>query len=307
MRKLIVIVFLIIIIPYFVVTLLIKDNAIDQMKFYYVDNLKVRVMRHKTNQIEEIPLEEYVTGVLAGEMPISFEKEALKAQAVAARSYVLKKIEANREKEYDVIDTVQNQVYLDSNELKTKFTTNYVEDINKLKTIVKETKGEYLTYDGQIAQTFFFSTSTGMTENSEEVFTSALPYLRSVKSEWDKDVSPVFNDTFQFSLNDFYQKLNLPYSDTVETEIIKTTSTGRVKEVRINNKTFSGSEVYTALGLRSTFFNIDQINSNVIVHTKGYGHGVGMSQYGALGMAKQGYMYDKILKYYYQGTEIKKI
>lgn len=303
-QKYLIAIVLIIIIPYLIVTILIKD---EEIKFKFVSNMMVRVKQDTKEKIVSVPFEEYITGVLAGEMPTNFEMEALKAQAVAARSYVMKKMEQNANKEYDVVDTVSNQVYLDETTLKEKWKDKYVEKINKIKKAIIDTKGEYMTYDNQVIEAFFFSTSSGKTENVEEVFSSKLPYLRSVDSSWDEEVSPVFHVKKDLSLADFYTKLNLPYKDTIKTEVIKTTSTGRVKEIKINDQIFTGSDAYSKLGLRSTFFEIKQIDSNVQIDTKGYGHGVGMSQYGALAMAKKGYQYEDILKHYYQGIEISKI
>lgn len=306
MKKCIIGFSLVFLIPYLVVTFLVKEED-RQVKFQVVSNQKVRVKQEATGTIIEVPFEEYITGVLAGEMPINFDLEALKAQAVAARSYVLKKMEQNQGKEYDVVDTVANQVYLDDATLKERWKDGYTEKMNKVKQAVVETKGEYLQYQGEVVEAFFFSTSTGKTENCEEVFTQALPYLRSVDSQWDSEVSPVFSSSVDISLLDFYSKLNLPYQTTVDVQITKTTSTGRVKELTINGQSFTGNQVYSALGLRSTFFTISQVGNNIHVDIKGFGHGVGMSQYGALAMAKKGYTYDQILKHYYQGVEIVKI
>ena len=304
MKKIILIILTIIFIPYIIVSLFIKT---DDIKFYYNEGMNVRVKREQTNTIEVVPFENYVVGVLAGEMPVNFELEALKAQAVAARTYVMKKMSDNRNKDYDIVDTVQNQVYISDEELKDKWKDKYQERINKVKRAVLETKGEYLSYNGKVIEAFFFSTSVGKTENSEEVFKQSLPYLRSVDSTWDEEVSPVFNDSKEYSIQEFYERLNLKYSDKIKVEILNTTSTGRIKNIKINNKKFTGSEVYKNLNLRSTFFEINQIGSNVVINTKGYGHGVGMSQYGALAMAKKGYKYDQILKYYYQNIQIEKI
>ena len=239
-------------------------------------------------------------------MPTSFELEALKAQAVAARSYVLKKMEQNIKNEYDVVDTVSNQVYLDYDELKAKWGIDYENKISKIKQAVVETTGEYLTYNNQVIEAFFFSTSSGMTENCDEVFSESLPYLVSVDSHYDS-ISPSFEVNREFPLSTFYQLLNLPYQEKLEISITKTTSTGRVKELTINGNKFTGSEVYSKLSLKSTFFEIKQDNQVVKITTKGYGHGVGMSQYGANGMAKEGYNYNEILKHYYVGTTISKI
>ena len=304
MKKVLAVIFSIIIIPYVVVNHFVTDEKIADLRFFYVNNLNVKVKRVSRDTIETVPLEEYVLGVLAGEMPVSFEIEALKAQAIAARSYVLKEIENNNDRDYDVVDTVMNQVYIDTNELNEKFNED---EISKLKRCVENTKGEYLSYNDEIAQTLFFSTSTGKTENSEEIFSTALPYLRSVDSKWDSYTSPVFNDYEEVSLDEFLQKLKLNKTNNITTKVIEATSTGRIKKIKINEKIFTGSEVYKLFNLRSTFFEIKQLDNKVQFHTKGFGHGVGMSQYGANGMAKEGYKYDEILKHYYQGTEIKKI
>ncbi len=304
MKKVIIASILILVVPYLIVTLCIKE---EKMNFQFGSNLMIRVKRNATGNIEKVPFEEYITGVLAGEMPVNFELEALKAQAVAARSYAMKKMEQNQNNEFDVVDTVSNQVYLDDATLKERWKDDYPEKINKIKTAITETNGEYLTYDGAVIQAFFFSTSTGKTENVEEVFVQALPYLRSVDSSWDAEVSPVFQVTTEFSLADFYSKLNLPYQESLQIEFTKTTSTGRVKELLINGTPFKASDVSSNLNLRSTFFSFEQIGNNVKIETKGFGHGVGLSQYGAQAMAKKGYTYDQILKHYYQGVEISKI
>ncbi len=303
MKKLILVTLLIILIPFIVVSLFIRT---DEIKFHYISNKVVRVKDEKTNEIIKVPFEEYVKGVLAGEMPTSFELEALKAQAVASRSYVMVKIKQNQNNDYDVVNTVNNQVYLTDEELRAKWKGEYTSKINKIKTAVLETKGEYLTYNNEVVEALFFSTSTGQTENSEDVFTSKVPYLRSVSSSWDK-ASPVYEDAVSFNLQDFYTKLGLEYNKTITTEVLETTSTGRIKKIKINGKEFNGRDVASKLSLRSNYFTITQNGENVNITTKGFGHGVGMSQYGALGMAKEGYTYDKILKHYYKGTEIKKI
>jgi len=294
---------LIIIIPVLIVNIFIRD---DEIKFLYHENMFIRVKR-SDNNIDNVPFEQYIIGVLAGEMPVSFDLEALKAQAVASRSYVMKKMAYNKDNDYDVVDTVDNQVYLDTNYLKEAWKDKYTEYINKLKTAVLETKGEYLEYNNEVVEAFFFSTSAGFTENSEDIFGKKLNYLRSVDSNWDSEVSPLFNSNNYFTLNDFCNKLSINCTNKININIINTTSTGRIKKIKINDKTFEGSKVRELLNLKSTFFSISQDASNITVTTKGYGHGVGMSQYGALAMAKKGYKYDQILKYYYQDVEIKKI
>ena len=287
-------------IPILIVNIFFKNNEIN---FIYFNQPIVRVMSN--NIVKNVYLEDYVVGVLAGEMPINFEVEAFKAQAVASRTYVLKKILENKNLDYDVLDTVKNQVYLDYEYLKNVWDDEYVANINKLKKIVKETEGEYLIYENNIIDALFFSTSSGYTENSEEVFSSKMPYLRSVESKWDEK-SPVFIDTKTFSKKDFCNLLGVSFSNDITINYDKKTSTGRNVLLTINNKQFKASEIVSILKLRSSFFNI-KINENVTITTKGYGHGVGMSQYGAQGMALEQKNYKEILQYYYKNTKITKI
>ncbi len=304
MKKILITIIFIILIPYIIVTFFIKD---EEIKFKFVSNNFVRVKREKTNEIDNIPFEEYVKGVLAGEMPANFHIEALKAQAVAARSYVLKKMANNKDKDYDVVDTIENQVYLDDETLKKNWKNNYEKNMNKLKQAIIETKGEYLTYDGEVINAFFFSTSNGKTENCEEVFVQKLPYLKSVDSSWDINISPVYNNEKKLTKEEFYKKLNLKYDENLKIEVLNYTTAGSIKTVKINGKTFKSTDIRSKLSLKSTSFTIKNVNDEIIITTKGNGHGVGMSQYGAYGMAKEGYNYTQILKHYYTGVEIKKI
>ena len=293
---------LIIFIPVLIVSIFIRN---DEITFNFSANTVVRIYREKTGLIDSVPIEEYIVGVLAGEMPVSFELEALKAQAVASRSYVMKQIEKNINNKYDVVDTVMNQVYLDKEHLMSVWNYSYTENINKIKTAVLSTKGEYLSYNDKIVEALFFSTSPGITENSEEIFTSNEPYLRSVSSVWD-EISPVYTTTITYSLSEFYNLLNLKYQNNLIIEIIEKTSTGRIKKLKINDKELTSNYVCSKLCLNSTYFEIIQDGTKIIIKNKGYGHGVGMSQYGAEGMARDGYTYEEILKHYYKDVEIKK-
>lgn len=304
LKKIIIMTILIIALPCIILSIFLKEE--EKSPFKYGKNISVRVKRESKNILEEVPLEQYIIGVLSGEMPVSFEIEALKAQAVAARSYVLKKIEQSKDKDYDVVDTVSNQVYLNEEELKEKWQEHYEERMEKIKKVVYETEGEYLSYQDEVIEAFFFSTSPGITENCGEVFSQNLPYLVSVESKWDEK-SPSYETNYHFSLSDFYTKLDLPYNETLSIDIIKTTSTGRIKELNINGVILSASTIFSKLNLKSTFFTITQNGEIVEIICKGYGHGVGMSQYGAQGMAKEGYHYQDILKHYYSGVTIKNL
>lgn len=279
----------------------------SNFNFNFNDNKYIRVKRNEIGIIENIPFEQYIVGVVAGEMPVNFDIEALKAQAVAARSYALTKINQNIKNDYDVVDTIANQVYLDDAKLRINWGNSYSNNIEKIKKAVTDTAGEYLIYDGKVVNAFFFSTSVGKTENCVDVFGGNLPYLVSVDSHWDEKVSPVFSVDKEYTLESFYAKLGLPYNDLIRIKVTDVTSTGRIKKILINDVEYTGADIANKLSLRSAFFNIVQNGSVVNINTHGYGHGVGMSQYGALGMAKEGYKYDEILKHYYTGTEIKKI
>ncbi len=302
MKKVLLLILVIIIVPYLIIDTFIKK---DDINFIYTSNMYISVYREEINEIEKVYFEEYIIGVLAGEMPISFEMEALKAQAVAARSYVLKQMEYNNELEYDVVDTVKNQVYLDDNYLKDVWGEKYNEYILKLKKAVNDTAYEYLEYNGNVAEALFFSTSVGYTENSEEVFSSSVPYLRSVSSSWD-EISPSYEIEKVFSKNEFFSLLNLEVND-LEVEIIDQTSTGRINELLINDSLYTDSEIIALFGLKSNHITFEEVNDNIHITTKGYGHGVGMSQYGAQGLALEGYDYKYILNHYYNGTTLKKL
>ena len=303
MKKILGITFLILIIPYIIVSLFIYD---EEITFYGKESKNIRV-KNEEGKIISVPFEQYIIGVVASEMPAEFQIEALKSQAVAARSYAHIEIQKNKNENYDVVDTVTNQVYQTEEELKEKWKEKYKEKINKLRKAVLETRGEYITYNGNIIHALFFSTSPGKTENVEEVFKESLPYLRSVDSSFEQNVSPVFIEQKNFLKQDFCEKLKINNCNEVKTIMKEQTSTGRIKQIEINGKIFKGTEVASMLSLRSNYFKIEEKEGNIVITTKGFGHGVGMSQYGAEALARKGYTYDKIVKHYYTGVEIKKI
>lgn len=309
MKKMLFLTIIFIAVPSFFILTKYEEETVSKQFFEEkVNNSNetfIKVKQTNKNKIIEIDIEDYVRGVLAGEMPISFELEALKAQAVAARTYGLRRISNNNK--YDVVDTVMNQVYKDDETLKQTWGNNYDTYMDKIKKAVEDTKGEYVDYNGTYADTLFFSTSVGNTENSEEIFGTKISYLQSVSSEWDEEVSPVYEEKNIFTRENFCKKLNLSDCSKIYVNVLEETSTGRIKKIEINNKTFTGTEVAYYLGVRSNYFYIYIENNNVVVKTKGFGHGVGMSQYGAEGMANNGYTYKEILEHYYQGTTIKNL
>lgn len=242
-----------------------------------------------------LDLEDYVVGVVAGEMPALFQDEALKAQAVAARSYVLSK---EKDGNYEVSASTSDQFFLTSYELKEKWQEDYDEYYNKILNAVKETTGEVLTKDNKILKAFYFSMSNGYTENSKDVFGEDL--TQSVESPFEASLSN-FEIVKEFSKNELLEKLGV---DNLNIENQQISETKHTSSIIIGGKEFSGIEVRKLLNLRSTDFEIKQVGENFNIITRGYGHGVGMSQYGANELAKSGKSYKDILAYYYKNTRL---
>lgn len=270
--------------------------------------VEVAVYRTTTKQMEKLPLEKYITGVVAAEMPANFEMEALKAQALTARTYIVRQIlsgdRVGLPEGADTSDTEFHQVYKNEEDLKQIWGTEYSWKIKRIHEAVQATAGQILTYEGQPIEATFFSTSNGYTENSEDYWSNSFPYLRSVKSPWDKN-SPKFSDQKIISIQDFETKLGVKVASGNEVGTITERTAGkRVGKVQINGKVLSGKEIREKLGLKSSDFDWVIKGNNIVISTRGYGHGVGMSQYGANGMAAEGKNYQEIVKYYYQGVEI---
>ncbi len=278
--------------------------------------LMIPIYLSQEKRVISVSLEQYVRGVLAAEMPIDFELEALKAQAIAARTYIVKRV-IDQDfsnvpvREAWVTDTVQHQAYLTNEAILSKWgrgSSAAEVNIAKLTEAVEQTRGQIITYGNQPILAAFFSTSNGYTENSEEYWIEELPYLRSVSSPWEEKLSPKFETTVAFPAREFINKLNLPTGTTKLTYKILEKSAGqRIKKIRIAGVTFTGREVRDLLGLASTQFELETDGKQIIVTSKGNGHGVGMSQWGAQGMALAGSTAEEIIRHYYSGTEIRKI
>ncbi len=247
------------------------------------------------DSILELDLEEYIIGVVAGEMPALFEKEALKAQAIASRTYAINHFQ----NENTITNTIDDQVYLTSSQMQEKWQDKYKEYFNRIKDCVEETKGLIMYYDNQPIKAYYYSMSNGYTESSLNVFNENNDYLNIIPSPFDEDNEKITT----ISRKEFCQKLNINCQNIIISNIIKDQSK-RVSQITINNQKFTGLEIREKLSLRSTDFTITDKGSTIEILTKGYGHGVGMSQYGANNMAKEGYNYEEILKYYYQNIEI---
>lgn len=287
---------------------MIKLNTTDTIIHLYDSSAK---------QLRAMPLEEYVKGVLSAEMPVSFELEALKAQAVAARTLAFRNLLSNggpgctRNKGADVCSSFNHcQAWENNAAQRKKWGSQYAQNIAKITKVVEETSGEVITYQNEPIQVFFHSTSGGMTENVEDVFSNRLPYLRSVVSEGEEG-APHYSDIMRISQNEFIRIFKKTYpmavlkAGTLNKAIRITAYTGskRVKSLQVGGINISGTTFRSLYHLESTNFTISLDKTNVVFHTIGYGHGVGMSQFGANSMAKKGSSYEEILEYYYTGIK----
>ena len=271
-------------------------NLVLAGSFYYKLNKSYQVVDqiiYKRQDKESLKIEEYLIGVVACEMPASFHEEALKAQAVSARTYLYNELSKDLNKQLTDDDQCFNTV----DEMKNKWKDEYEKYYEKISNAVKNTKDLVMKKDGNLFKSYYFSTSNGYTESSLSVFNEQL--LDSVSSEWDKyannyEVNTTFNRSSLEKILGSFSKI----------EIISRNNTNHVLEVKVDDKTYTGIEFRKLLSLRSTDFTIKQDNDNYIITTKGYGHGVGMSQTGADSLAKSGSNYEEIIKHFYTDVEI---
>lgn len=274
----------------------------------------IQLLRSESGTITELPLETYVAGVVAAEMPVEFEREALMAQAVIARTYALRRAsEVNTDKQHgDLCDDPGHcQAYRSREELSSAWGTSFSDNEEKIMSAVKATAGMVLTYEGNYAETFYHSTCGGKTASAKEVWGEDIPYLQSVACEWDKD-APRYDEVRSVALSDLPWLLGngtSPCIAVAEGETVseipvagEKTESGRVASVSYAGLTFRGIDFRKALALNSACFSMKVEGNTLFVNTRGFGHGVGLCQYGANGMAQKGYSFQEILSYYYPGT-----
>lgn len=270
---------------------------------------EITVFNPSDNTTLSMDMEEYITGVVAAEMPASFESEALKAQAVAARTYAMYKSSDNSHEADVCTDFAHCQAYLTEEEMHSNWGGGFDEYYNKIKDAVYSTKGEYLSYNDEPIMAVFHSMGGGMTENSGDVWGTQMPYLVSVDSPGEEEAAN-YNSCVTMTFDEFKEKLITEYPNAKINSYLDVsepvlTEGGHVKSMIIGSVTVSGSAIRKIFGLRSTKFDISFSDSNVTFSVMGYGHGVGMSQYGANAMAKDGKTYKDILSHYYQGVSFK--
>ena len=267
-----------------------------------VSHIEIPVL-FQSGEVKMMELDSYLTGVVLAEMPASFEVEALKAQAVVARTYTMKRMESSDKHPSGAVCTKPSccQAYCSPAEYINK--GNLQEDLKRVEDAVLSTSGKVLLYNGGYIEATYFSCSGGKTENALAVWGSDIPYLQAVDSPGEENASH-YTDTVSFSVSDFLQKLGLPESNLLSVGKITYTDGSGVDTIEIAGEVFRGTEVRQKLGLRSTAFTVHILGDSVSITTKGYGHRVGMSQYGAQAMAQSGKQYSEILQYYYNGTTL---
>ncbi len=256
-----------------------------------------------TGEVREMELEQYLTGVLLGEVPADFEEEALKAQAVVARTYTVKN---HKHEGFDVCtDAACCQAYCAEEDYLAA--GHETRDLEKIREAVQSTEDMVLLYNEELIDATYFSCSGGRTEDALAVWGNDVPYLQAVDSPGEEGAAH-YIDTVIFSEEEFLTLLGMEEAqiDIIQIEDVTYTDGGGVDSIRINGEAYDGTAVRKLLNLRSTAFVITAVGETVTVTTKGYGHRVGMSQYGADAMASTGCSFEEILAHYYPGTELRK-
>lgn len=287
------------------------------------DGPPVTVYIESTGKTQSMPLEEYVKGVVAAEVPALFHVEALKVQAVLARTLAVRRLRLLGGKglegvsgvSADISDNpVKGQGWVSEQALKAKWgTLNYYRYWARISEAVDATAGQIAVYLGKPIDPVYHSTCGGRTENSEDVWANVVPYLRSVECTTDTHAKN-FTETREFALGEIESKfalkagsLKAALGTRSPVEVTSRTPTGRAKVLRVGDRTVPANDFRTALALRSTQMKITLRDSVVTITTTGYGHGVGLCQYGADGLGKQGKTFEEILKHYYKGVSLRKV
>lgn len=293
----------------------IVQNNITQATYDYDEYNTIKLLHKDENKIEEIDLEEYLYGVVSAEMPASFEEEALKAQAVVARTYTIYKIVNNDGKhgEADICDdSTCCQAWISEQDRKDRWDEDEKEENwNKIVKAVNSTQGKIVTYNGEPINAFFHSNSGGTTEAPIEVWGgSGYPYLQSVATAGEDAYSQYSSEAefteaeFEEKIKELHSDFEIDFEDENCIKIEEYTEGNRVKTIKIGNLELSGVEVRNIFGLRSANFTVTIEDNKIKFEVIGYGHGVGMSQTGADSLAKEGKTYEEIIHHYYTGVEI---
>lgn len=282
-----------------------EETAVPATEIEEQPESQTVMLLHANGTVEELPMQDYILQVVLKEMPASFEPEALKAQCVVVRTYAMKREMDNPKHPEAALCTDPQccQGYCSVEDYLMQ--GGSYADVVKIQKAVNETLGEVITYQNELIDATYFSCSGGITEDAQAVWGEEIPYLRSVESPGEESAA-YFTDSVTFPVDDFQFLLGQDLTGRPETWIDNVTYTqgNGVDTITLQGVSYSGTAFRKKLGLRSTCFQISITDTFVTVTTKGYGHRVGMSQYGADAMAVSGKNYQEILKYYYTGTEI---
>lgn len=293
----------------------VQNGAEEEQKYDYQKYGTIRLFHTASSQIEEINIDEYLYGVVSSEMPANFELEALKAQAVVARTYTIYQCINNvgKHENADICDdSTCCQAWITKENRLARWDVNEAEsNWNKIMEAVNSTSGKIITYEGNPINAFFHSNSGGVTESSINIWGGIdYPYLKSVETAGEEGYTQ-YNSEVTFTKDELLNKIMEKYQDCIIDysqenciQILEYTTSGRVKTIKFGNKEIAGTEARTLLGLRSTNFSFSINGDNITFSVTGYGHGVGMSQTGADSLAKSGSNYEEIIKHFYTGVEI---
>ena len=295
----------------------ILDSNVSFSEYDYKEYSVIKLLHSDNGSVEEIKLDEYLYGVVSSEMPANYEKEALKAQAVVARTYTIYKIKHGKKHENaDICDDYKCcQAWISREDRLNKWNENEREsNWNKIVDAVNETRGKIITYNNEPINAFFHANSGGTTELPINVWGgSGYPYLQAVTTSGEENYSQYNSEViitkieFENKIREKYSDFQIDWNNDKCIEVLEYTDGNRIKTIKIGNQNLSGVEVRTILGLKSANFEITIEEENIKFNVKGYGHGVGMSQTGADSLAKQGKNYEEIIKHFYIGVEIKDI
>lgn len=294
------------------------DSTQENIKstYNYKNYGTIKLLHKKTGEVEQVNIDNYLCNVVSAEMPADYEIEAIKAQAVVARTYTIYKIKNKKHENADICDdSTCCQAWVDKETRFSRWEESKREsNWEKIQKCVQETQGQIITYQNQPINAFFHANSGGKTELPVNVWGgTGLPYLQVVETageegykQYESEVELTQDELIE-KLKTKYSDISIDFSNQENLKILEYTDSGRVKTVKFGNHEISGVETRTLLGLKSTNFEISKENDKIKFTVKGYGHGVGMSQTGADAMAKQGKNYKEIINHFYSGVEIKEV
>ena len=293
-----------------------QTQTSNQNEYNYSKYGTISLLHKKTGEVEQVNLDEYLCNVVSAEMPANYEIEALKAQAIVARTYTIYKILNKKHDTADICDdSTCCQAWISKDDRLARWEESQREsNWQKIVSAVNDTKGKIITYDDKPIDAFFHSNRGGVTEVPVNVWGgTGYPYLQSVETSGE-DTYTQYSSEVVFTqeqlinkLKEKYSDISIDFSNSDDIKIMEYTESTRVKTVKFGNHEISGVEARSLLGLRSTNFEISIDDDNIKFSVKGYGHGVGMSQTGADSMAKQGSSAEDIIKHFYTGVEVSEV